>query len=363
MKKTSLIAAACIAMCAMPMPAQGGNVIPADHPAIYYMGRTLTTPHHTKAFNFPGVTAMLGFSGTSFDMHTSPGSGYYVVEIDNNQPFKAYVAPGDSIVTLASGLAEGNHTARITYAIEGFEFKPEFRSFVLDDNGSILPTDRQPRLKLEFIGNSITCGYGTEAPDAGCPFSYDTENHTLSYAHLTGRMLDADVNVVARSGVGVYRNYDGPREGSPEGTMPLEYINTMLYDSGHPWDFESFRPDIIFINLGTNDLSTGNYDIELFEKAYAAFLDKVCALNPQSHIVLLTGPMLNGTELQQAKDALDHIAGGRENVYRFDLSPQTGEQGYGADSHPSARQSMVSAMELIAFLATLPPVVEAMGSL
>ena len=53
-----------------------------------------------------------------------------------------------------------------------------------------------------FIGNSITCGYGTETTDPYEHFSYDNENHTLTYAYLAARDLDADFHVVARSGIG-----------------------------------------------------------------------------------------------------------------------------------------------------------------
>ena len=36
------------------------------------------------------------------------------------------------------------------------------------------------------------------------------------------------VNIVARSGIGIYRNFGGDRKGTDH-TMPSEYDNTMLY--------------------------------------------------------------------------------------------------------------------------------------
>lgn len=325
----------------------------ADSPEITYMGRTLAKPSGAKAFNFPGVAAMFDFTGDSLSMAASPGSGYFMVEIDTIKPFKINFADGDSVMVLAKGLGEGVHSARVTYAIEGYEKNPEIRGFGLADEGKLIKVNRDNKPKIEFIGNSITCGYGTEAPDAQTKFSYDTENHCLSYAYLTARTLDADVNVVARSGIGVYRNYDGPKEGSPEGTMPMEYTHTLLYDDSQPWDFASFRPDVICINLGTNDLSTNNYDIEAFEKAYSEFLDRVMSLNPGSKVVLLTGSMLNGKELELAKSVLDRLASQRKDVFRFDMTPETGELGYGADYHPSAARAQKMAEELTAFLKTL----------
>lgn len=328
--------------------------IAADHPDIVFMGRNLVTPAHARAFNFPGATALVEFTGHSLDMYTSPGSGYFMVEVDAMEPYKVRFAEGDSIKTLAANLGDGNHSARITYAIEGFEMHPEIRGFRLADNGRLLKADRPEGPRIEFVGNSITCGYGTESTDSIVPFSYDTENHCLTYAYLTGRALDADVNVVARSGIGIYRNYDGPRSGSAEGTMPLEYGNTMLYDNTRPWDFSAFRPDIVCINLGTNDTSTGNYDIPIFEQRYSDFLDRVISLNSGSKIVLLTGSMLNGKKLEDVKAALDRLADSRKGVvYRFDMTPQTGELGYGASFHPSAAQSRKMASELTEFLKSI----------
>ena len=60
---------------------------------------------------------------------------------------------------------------------------------------------------------------------------------------------------------------------------------------------------------------------------------------PQAKIVLLTGPMLHGTALEDVKASLDKLAANADNIYRFDMSEQTGELGYGADYHPSAAQA------------------------
>ncbi len=335
-----------LASCSSDRPVD----IPATSDSILYMGRTVTTPEGNVAFNYPGVTAMLNFEGKSLELLTSPGSGSWVAEIDTLAPIRREIGEGDSTLLVADYLSDGPHTARITYCIEGYEKHPQIRGFRLAPGAKILPAPERPALKIEFIGNSITCGYGAEADSATVHFSYDTENHCLTYAHLTGRALEADVNVVARSGIGMYRNYNGPREGNDKETMPLEYDNAMLYDHNTPWDFSRFTPDIVCINLGTNDTSTQNYDISLYEKAYGSFLDRLRSHYPEAKIVLLTGPMLGGRELTDVKDALDRLASDRAEVYRFDMTPEDGSLGYGADYHPSAARHRVMAEELTAFL-------------
>lgn len=318
------------------------------------MGRTVTTPEGSVAFNYPGVTAMVKFEGERLDMETIPGSGYFSVEVDEGAPKRILIAEGDSTVCLADSLGQGEHTVRVTYSQEGYEKNPAFRSFSVSAGGHFLAAPARPQgPRIEFIGNSITCGYGAAAPDGSHGFSYDTEDHCLTYAYLTARALDADFNVVARSGIGMYRNYNGPREGDTWGTMPLEYDHTMLYDTVHPWDFKRFQPDIVCINLGTNDTSTDNYDITLFREAYDRFLTRLRGNYPSAKFVLLTGCMMNGKELADVRAALDSLASIHPGAYRLDMSPQTGDLGIGSDSHPSARQHEKMARELTSFLLEL----------
>ncbi len=60
--------------------------------------------------------------------------------------------------------------------------------------------------------------------------------------------------------------------------------------------------------------------------------------------------MLQGQPLEDVRGALDRLASRHEGTYRFDMSPQTGELGMGADGHPSARQHARMAEELTKFI-------------
>ena len=220
---TALTAAAIT--CAAQAP---DTLITPDNEHIYYMGRIDKSDPAAYRFTYPGTTAMFDFKGSSLKMEAKPGSGRFVVEIDSMQPFTVNFTATDSVITLAENMTDAHHKARITYAIEGYEFIPEFRGFHINHGGSMLANAHRPSMKIEFIGNCITCGYGIEDSIPSNDFSYNTENHTLTYAHLAGRALNADVNIVARSGIGIYRNFGGNRKGTDH-TMPSEYDNTMLY--------------------------------------------------------------------------------------------------------------------------------------
>ena len=91
--------------------------------------------------------------------------------------------------------------------------KPEFWGFVTD--GQLVEPPALPSKKIEFIGNSITCGYGNEAMLPTNHYSYETQNHYLSYPQIAARQLDAVAYIVARNGIGVYRSYNGRGQAPP----------------------------------------------------------------------------------------------------------------------------------------------------
>lgn len=349
-------------------PVKGSFVSPADK-HILYTGRISFANPERPAWNFPGIQIIAAFEGTSLRMMAKPQSGYFMAQIDGAEPFKvAFRSKQDSLVSLATALPYGRHIVRLMYIIEGYEFYPEFWGFVLDKGCSLVDAPALPSRKIEFIGNSITCGYGNEGCVKEEHFEYETENHYYSYASITARNLDAQHWVVARSGIGAYRNYGGPKEGTPRSCMPVQYEYTgYAYDSdlrknagfdSEKWDFSRFQPDVICINLGTNDLSTNNYSLKLLKEGYQKLLKLVRKNNPKAKIVFLTGTMLNGRELQECRQILDEVAAeskkaGDKEVYRFDMTPMAGEEWIGNDWHPNIYQDEKMAVELTAWLRSL----------
>ena len=335
-----------------------GNVIKPSNPNIQYIGRVSMKDGNVARFNFPGTQIIASFEGTSLKMIARPESGYFMAQIDRGAPFKvSFNAKKDSVVTLATALADGRHTVRLMYIIEGLFRQPEFHGFILDEGCSLTAPPSLPERKIEFIGNSITCGYGVESITMDDPFEDETENHYYTYATLTAQALNAQHTAIARSGIGVYRNYDGPKTGNKE-NMPWQYEYTLFNQHDEPWDFSRYQPQLVCINLGTNDLSTNNYDIKLYEKAYRGFLKMVRQHYPQAKIVLLTGPMLGEKEASLQRKVLDGIQSdyakaGDKEVYRFDFTFQTGDLMYGASWHPSYWQHQKMAGELVAFLRPL----------
>jgi lysophospholipase L1-like esterase len=340
------------------LPIKGTVVSPTDK-NIQYVGRICFDNPQRPRFTFPGTQINARFTGTSLRLWCKPKSGYFVAQVDEGEPFKvAFTGDRGSVVTVATALPKGDHTVRLMYVIEGYELKPDFRGLILDSDACLLPPPPLPERTIEFIGNSITCGYGNEAMVPSDHFEYATENHYLGYAQLTCRALGAYAHVVARSGIGVYRCYNGPKTGSPDNVMTTEYEYTNLYDRSERWDFSRFQPQVVCINLGTNDLSTNNYDVKLLKAAYKRFHRQVRDHNPKAKIVFLCGSMLGGKELDIAKRTMNEVVdearhSGDTAVYRFDFTPANGSLKYVADWHPSVWQHQLMAAELTAYLRTL----------
>ena len=349
-------------------PQKGTFVSPAN-PRIIYTGRISFTNPERPAWNYPGVQIIAAFEGTSLRMMAKPRSGYFMAQIDEAEPFKvAFRGERDSVVSLATALPDSRHTVRLMYIIEGYEMYPEFWGFLLDEGRSLAEPPALPSRKIEFVGNSITCGYGNEGYDKFEHFEYETENHYYSYASITARSLGAQHWVVARSGIGAYRNYNGPKTGNPESNMPVQYEYTGY--ALHPgfrqeatflsekWNFSRYQPDVVCVNLGTNDLSTNNYDLTLLKQGYQKLYQMVREHNPQAKIVLLTGSMLYNQEQREAQQLLNEVMNearqaGDKEVFRFDMTQIMSDEGYGNDWHPNIRQDEKMASELTPFLREL----------
>ena len=161
----------------------------------------------------------------------------------------------------------------------------------------IVPTEEKP-LKIEFIGDSITCGYGVDEENPRGYFSTATENFTKTYAYLTAEKLNADYSAVCFSGFGVYSGYSSNGVRNASDVLPLHYENSCYLYGGRrtKWDFSEFQSDFIVINLGTNDASYCGASLsgrQEFTRRYAEFIKQVRAHNPYAYIVCILGDMNN----------------------------------------------------------------------
>ena len=354
--------------------ADGMIDVPPHDPQIYYVGRIDCRPEG-PAFAFPAVSVRLRFEGDALDLRlrdsgtaTAQSTNYYDVSIDGAPPTRLEVTPGDQVYALARDLAGAEHTAEIVKRVEsnGNSGKGQVLGFRLRAGSKLLPVAAKP-LRLEFVGDSITCGYGNEisttTPDN---FHYTTlnSNANLAYGAVVARELDAEYVAVAVSGRGVYRNYaDGAGD-----LMPVVYDKALPDDATAPaWDFSRYTPDAVVVNLGTNDFSPPGPDHDAFKAAYSGLLSKIRSHYPSALLLAVVGPMLNDgfpagvaawTTIQADVSSLvaDLNAQGDSRVHYLALTPQSSP--YGEDWHPTVatheRMAQAVAAELTRLLAAAP---------
>ena len=152
-KKTKTILLALMAILSV----HAGNTLPiegewvkASDPNIQYMGRISFANPDSPAWTWPGAQILASFEGTSLKMVCKPGSGYFMASIDQATPFKVSLSsPSDSVVNLATALPYGIHRVQVMYIVEGYEYRPQFRGFVLDKGCHLVPSPPLPTRKIE----------------------------------------------------------------------------------------------------------------------------------------------------------------------------------------------------------------------
>lgn len=331
-----------------------GVTIPASDPNVHYSGRIDDSNTEAVSFAYSGTRVRLAFEGESVgayvdDLHKQ---NWIVVYVDGQRTEKLAIEGTGGYYELAKDLAPGPHTIEIIKATEANVGNLRFNGFELPDEGKSLPWPTQETRRIEFIGDSITCGYGIEAPNQNYSFDPDQENFCDTYAFHTVQQLNADYLVVARSGIGMLRNYNGPVDGSKD-NMPAIYDRTLLRSAEPKWDSSRFTPDVVCINLCTNDFSTTGPNVEKFESNYTQFVQRIQAQYPHAKIVLLLGPMTNEPKIRTILERIAaHTTSDTHPVSFFEMSPH-GQYGFGAHYHPSRKQATVNGGELSAYLSEL----------
>jgi lysophospholipase L1-like esterase len=225
--------------------------------------------------------------------------------------------------------------------------KVGIKEIIIEGEGDITPTKAKER-RIEFIGDSITCGYGIEGVFEKDVFNTTQENPWEAYAARTARYFNADFNCVSWSGIGVISSWTEVDAPNTDWLMPMLYKYTdaaLDNDFGSKefelWDNDLFIPDLIVVNLGTNDTSyTKNTKekINAFEYGYYDFLRKIRNSNPNADIICTLGVM--GQELCPAVEAAVtkfKNSKGDKKIYTHFFDVQSEEDGIGTDWHPSSK--------------------------
>ncbi len=323
-------------------------VVPASDPHLIRMGRFDLEDSELARFAWPNSQVLLAFEGTSLSAVLSdsmrqdsiPENDWLSIAVDDLPPTRLQLQEGRREYVLAQGLAAGAHAVRIAKRTEAEVGTVTLHKLAISPDGRLLPAPARLERYVEVIGDSVSAGYGNEGKSGDCHWSADTEDATRTYASFAALELGAQLTVAAWSGKGVMRNYDE----STEATMS-DLWQRVLPDDPNSRKVFAPLPNVVVVNLGTNDFVPSIPPERPFIMAYQALLSRVHERAPLAPLVIIVPPTVaedhpHPRARSKLKAYLSKIVETqRARGYTVLMVEQfvEGSEGIGCDYHPNVR--------------------------
>ncbi len=341
--------------------AAANNVLPAS--SLFPFGRYAWNEKKDLELISSAINFGFSFSGTECRVFAylsdTAAHNYLQYELDGVYQKRIRIVGNERRPLVITAIGEGMHTVWIYKATEAHT-GPIFIEKVTGQD--LKPLKRPEAPLIEFIGNSITCGAAADPSETPCGAGVYHDQHNAYYAYgpRVARTLAVNFILSSVSGIGIYRtwNMNGP-------SMPQVYEKTdFQVDSKRLWDFKTYRPAVVSIALGTNDLSKGDdkherppFDSTVFVNNYTKFVQLVKSKYPRATIALLSSPMINGERritlqncLAAVKENIDALYPSDKKVALYFFKPM---QARGCSGHPNVEDHAILAEELVPFFKTL----------
>lgn len=286
---------ACIALLlAMLVGSAHALTVAPDNSNLQYVGRFT----NNKMFEWTGSSIRCRFENSptiKAKLITSSKMITFQVIVDDKPTKVIYAVKDQPDYVVAENLTPGEHTVELFQRTEAYFGITQFGGLELADGAKLLPLPVAKR-RLMVLGDSITCAYGSEAPNRNTGNTAENENGYMSYAAIAARELDADIMMICWSGRGIYRNR-GINDKPGEETIPAMFDRILPRSKKADWKTSSYVPDVVVINLGTNDLYRGKekqkpaLTEENYLGAYRQMIARLRSAYPKVQIVACIGPM------------------------------------------------------------------------
>ena len=313
-------------------------------------------------FIWPGSAVAFRFRGTAAAIAIASAERVrFSVTVDGVES-DLWINSGEHIYTLARDLEAGVHDVKLTRLTESFsgitalisepivndetngkKDTPKLDRQELTTPGELLSPPPPSRRRLVVFGDSITAGYGVEGSSASCGYALETSNPLKAYAAIAAQKLDADLHIVAYSGIGAWRSYGEKVPTNP--TIIDRYSLTLTNNPETRWNPAAFMPDAVVVAIGTNDFWDGEGG--QYAQAMREFLQALQKDYPDTPIYTIVSPMLNGAVREQQKNTLVALSQTYQNVNVLDLGQITAADGYGCDYHPNVTTQSRMAENLV----------------
>ncbi len=363
-----------------------------DLPYLRHLGRyCLSSARQAGALPllWAGSGLELCFTGSELhlllDADFSQFEPWLAVELNGAPILRMPLNRGTQEVCLFRGMAPGiPKKVRIFKDTQPIADDMDHRLWVRElawEDGEFLPLP-DPACRLEFVGDSLTSGEGVVGALEETDWVTALFSASRSWAKLTAGLLGADFRLISQSGWGVLSGWDN----NPAHTLPSIYDRVCAPASGivnqtlgtqAPHDFQSWQPDAVIINLGTNDAGamdnptwhgpdgqvfrqTGDAaGLTRFTAAAADFLKTLRHHNPAAKLIwtygMIEGPLSPalGSKLAETVAQYCRETGDRDTYY-LQLPAVTNET-MGSRQHPGPLCHQAAAEVTAKFLKSVLP--------
>ena len=208
----------------------------------------------------------------------------------------------------------------------------------------------EKKLKIEFVGDSITSGEGLAGAKNEMKWVSPWMSMNGNYTFLVGERLDADIRILSQGGWGVYWSWCG----NTDCAMPVYYEQVCGLAGGEKNirlgaiqknNFDVWQPDCIVVSLGTNDASgclkasgeRGKYrqeDLQAIEDCVKEFLLILRKNNKNAFILWVYGTIGNDIQPAIENGIADYMMMSGDKRVSFKLLPSMKMDEAGSRNHP-----------------------------
>lgn len=230
------------------------------------------------SFNFYGsslIIAMGDFKGEN--------TAYVKITVDD-VCYKFPIKGGDEHL-LVDSIPLSRHKVCVYRITEG-EPPLLFKSITISgENCHFMAREQNKSRKIEFVGDSITCGYGVLGQQSNPTFVTYEEDSTQTYAFFTAKAFGAELRTECLSGKGFYCNCVGSTDDVRAGDF-FKRVSPF----GREYDHTLWVPDVLVVNVGTNDM-WGGAKPDMYMQKLEEFYNFARKIYPDTDILFLTGFM------------------------------------------------------------------------
>ncbi|HAS6231688.1 TPA: lipolytic enzyme [Vibrio vulnificus] len=246
-----LICSLALGLCTASALAQS---LPATNHNLTFEGRNSKNYQDgSVAVNWPGSTLKTRFIGSHFALTMQGNGDYFDVLVDGKLSTTLMTQPNGVTETFVLFASESTQNVLIEVVKRTENYASMSRFLSVEHNGSLDGVwGHKPHIL--FIGDSISAGFGSESDKRECTWEeiYATSNARLAFPYQTGQQLNTTITQVSFSGLGLIRNWGGNQ---PHHNLTT-YTDKVAAVYGLTLDYEDKFPNLIVVEVGTNDFST-----------------------------------------------------------------------------------------------------------